>query len=376
MTASAMTRPARIHEVPADRPWAQWQLPQIYRHDIGDLSVHVDLIKRNDDKEEDSALEQKLVLRGSGETIGYPSRTALKELASRVGMPVDFIERLPLYMQADVIQEVIDQASQKRDMDFSLAVQDDTIINIIPGWRETISHADVCESTFKLLKDVYGGTDRDIEIAEAEILSNGNMLSRFLTPVQQPVTRRVGDILQMGVQVSHAYGITLDTCLFTRRLVCLNGATSIQQEFSWTQRSMGKPEHQLAWLRAGVNEVVAAFDLFVERAKLMAETTFNGNPHEVLKQRAEHMRLPRRHWRALLDAFDEEEGDTEWHLANAFTRLATHGGMALNERARLENAAGMWIQDFDMVNARLPRPMAARVGAIILGEGDETGVDA
>lgn len=77
------------------------------------------------------------------------------------------------------------------------------------------------------------------------------------------------------------------------------------------------------------------------------------------------MGLPQRYWPALLAAFDEEPGDTEWDMLNAFTRLGTHNNLGSTSR-NVQRAAGDWVGNFEMVTARLPRPMAQAVGAEIL----------
>lgn len=80
------------------------------------------------------------------------------------------------------------------------------------------------------------------------------------------------------------------------------------------------------------------------------------------------MRVPRRFDERLVTAFRQEPGRSEWHMLNAFTWLATHGGLPEANSAAIQRAAGSWTEGFDVVTARLPRPMAMQVGAHILEE--------
>jgi hypothetical protein len=186
-----------------------------------------------------------------------------------------------------------------------------------------------------------------------------------MTAVDMPVTRRKGDILQMGVDVRQHYGETVAVALYCKRLVCLNGMMVNERAFEWTQRQTGTVDHQIAWLRTAIAGALEAYETLVARAKQMAETPIHGDPHNILREHARAMRLPERRLPALLEAFDAEPDPTSWGLLNAFTRLATHGGLPQRLSRSLMQASGQWVHDFDLVTCRLPRPMAIAVGAEI-----------
>ena len=99
----------------------------------------------------------------------------------------------------------------------------------------------------------------------------------------------------------------------------------------------------------------------------MAATQFEGDPSVVLRERASAMGLPKRYHPKLLDAFSQEDGNTEWSLLNAFTRLASHYDLDKEVSRDLMLTAGEWVTGFDVINAKCPRPLATRLGLKIDG---------
>jgi hypothetical protein len=174
-------------------------------------------------------------------------------------------------------------------------------------------------------------------------------------------------VLSLGMLVEHAYGVFLGASLYVERLSCLNGMTTTKQAFQWKMSAgAGAQRSQLDWVLVGVANALAAFDDVVEKARMMAAVSVGGDAERMLLERARAMRLPRGYDDALLAAWRVEPDQTEWGMLNAFTRFATHSD-TLNDRQRasLQHTAGEWAERFDMVSARLPRPIAEAVGASI-----------
>jgi hypothetical protein len=59
------------------------------------------------------------------------------------------------------------------------------------------------------MREIYG--DTEVEFARQD--DSGSLL-RLMTAVDMPVTRRKGDILQMGVDVRQHYGETVAVALY------------------------------------------------------------------------------------------------------------------------------------------------------------------
>jgi hypothetical protein len=178
------------------------------------------------------------------------------------------------------------------------------------------------------------------------------------------------DILAMGVQVRHEFRDGLSVELYVKRLLCFNRAFSSHRAYSWRRQDDRSEASQLHWLEDVLGELPERFEGFVEHAQMMAGEKFEGHARTALQATARAMNLPKNHLPGLFAAFDQEPGDTQWHLMNAITRYATHAQKLAPGIARdLCRAAGEWCEGFDVVTARLPRPIANRVGAQIIEEG-------
>jgi hypothetical protein len=300
------------------------------------------------------------------ERVGVATFNALQELSHKIGFDTDFVlNRLPLDLAAQVINHRITSAN---DREVSLVTQGDRFTSFLPTPRELLTYRETADVAFDTMSRAYGNVSVDL----ASNTHNG-MRVRLLTDLTQPITRAVGDVLQMGVEVTQEYGDTTAVQLHLRRLICLNGMTAMRSAFSWRSKNEGTRDHQRLWLARGIAEALGAYDEIVERSRFMAETTFDGDPRSALRERARAMRFPMRHIDAVYRAFDDEPGTSEWALANAFTRIATHGALPGDLGQRVQGVIGDWTQGFNLVTARMPRPVAERVGAQIIEAIDAAG---
>lgn len=324
-------------------PWAEWPNPQIMPCALrGLVMLH-----------EDGSL---VLYAGRGdERIGPATEGGLHELSRKVDFPSEFVTKLPLELRASVINDRIQAA---RECEVAAVLEDGRFSALLPSVRETLTYRETAELAYDTLRSVVP----EISVDHASASGRGMQL-RLLTSIERPVTRRVGDILAAGVAVRQDYGLTTEISLYARRLVCLNGMTANRTEFSWTRRSEGSAEHQRLWLRDSVLAALGAFGQLVDRSRQMATTTVDGEPEQALLERARAMGLPRRHFAALIDAWRAEKDPSEWGLMNAITRLATHSALPGSLGARMQEAAGTWAHNFDIVECRLPRPVAERCGA-------------
>ena len=346
MTATALDlNPNTIvaPEIDPTMPWANWDNPTIY-----DAHIHeVEVRRTNGD----------LSLMRGDERLGKVNTHCLRELSTRVGFPVDFVEKLDLDLRELVINDRIQAA---RPQDFCFAVENDQVSNIMPGWRGINAHPTVAQLAYNVTQDLLGG----VAIKTASV-GSGEMVLRFGTDFKRPVTRRKGDVLSAGIEVRHSYGMDLGCSLFVERLVCTNGMTGFKNDFDWSRRTMGDAQSQLGFLTEGITRAAGQFEELVAKGQEMAEAKFSGDYATAIHERARLLHIPRRFWGDIVTAFNEEPGDTEWALLNAFTRFATHrADYALSRR--LQADAGNWLTGFDIVTARLPRLIATRIGGQIM----------
>lgn len=345
-------------------PWALWPVPEATHVNTHDIRASVD--------------DDRLYI-GTDEAHGTPTLGALRSLSERINFPPEFVTKLPTTLQADIINNRI---ASYRDADFSLVMEHSTnpmmpsvVASVAPGQRLVLPHAAVAQTAYETIRAVF---DTEALVADTTLASDHSLV-RFKIPYDAPIRpdggRSVGDVLRMGVELKHVYGVEISTRLYTERLRCLNGMTAFQSEYSWGARIMGTQQMQIDWIKFGVSQALTSFPQIVERARLMASTRIEGDLARALMERARALRLPRRLTGQLMEAFNQEPGDTEWDMLNAFTRLATHGGLDEATARALAHGAGTWVQGFDMVTARLPRPIAVSVGAHVLEEASPSPAD-
>jgi hypothetical protein len=336
-----------------DMPWHSWTTPRIITTTMDQLSVR--------------DLDGGLMLAHNGEVQGPATRRGLQELSWKVGFDAGFIlDKLPRQIGSEVINHRI--GAYRADKEVAVILEDNQFTAFLPSARQILPYAETAQTAYETMREAFG----EVQIDHASVAGQGGMNLRLLTDLDQPITRRVGDSLQMGILVRQDYGETIDVSLYLRRLICLNGMTSNQTQFSWQNKFEGSREHQRTWLSSSIAEALGAYEGIVDRSRQMASTRFEGDPESALRERARAMGFPARHLPALFAAYAEEPGQSEWDLLNAVTRVATHAGLPNNLGPRLQTVAGDWARSFDVVTARMPRPLAVSVGARILEQINET----
>jgi len=333
-------------------PWREWSAPRFHEISLGDLRVTCE--------------DDKLVLKdlSANDVIGEASDATLWTISDEVDMPFNFISKLPKSMRVDIFNNRIEAA---RDREVMLVVDpSDELPQVSSFIRRNLgilSYQETCEIAYETL----GLTLPEEPTVDHAFVGARGMTLRLLTPLEMPVTRKVGDTLGMGIEINQFYGTTTDVSLFMRRLICLNGMTRDAQTFQWRRAAESTPEFQRMWLRESIVNSMSNYEQTVERAQMMAVTRLEGDPREALMARARAAGIPARHHESLWTAFQAEPEPTEWGIANAMTRLATHTALPGQLNRRMRAIAGEWTGAFDLCTARLPRPVAEHIGAEIVG---------
>lgn len=340
-----------------ERPWATWVSPSILSTTVGDILAGyypaneegigggLAIIPHRD------APNEAMAITPSG----------LVELGRAVQFPPDFVSSLPHELAAQVINTIFSQRASNQSM--QMLVEHGTIVGIVKDRRPVLSAADACEVALETLAESYGN---EVEVEEA-ILESGAAHLRLKLPLAEPITPKEGDVLQGGVVCLFNPGQLKKIGNYEKRLICTNGMTTTGEKFTWSRKDEEiSLEAQMDWIRENVMVAANEFHRVVERARHMA-TIVVENPEQALRDRLRAMRINKRWFEQIEACFAEEPGDTEWHLLNAITRFASHHpGLDLTQRNALQSGCGDWCASFDMVEARLPRPIAIRVGAEII----------
>ena len=286
----------------------------------------------------------------------------LRQLGIMTGYKVDFVNKLPLNMRAEVINEVI---RQHREQDIQFIGEDETITQTVPQYREVCKHSEVAQIAFNTMQGICTKTGSSASVKNYSSTA-GSMKLHVVSSIQEKITAHRGDILNFGVVIEHKYGSHLGVSLGIERLICENGMTVVNKGYSWSSKA-GEVSDQLDYVVIGINECITQFAVTASRARTMAETMIQGDPREALIARARNMRLDSAYFPDLVNAWEQEPGNSEWHMVNAFTRLATHNKSVEDKtRRNIQAASGAWTHEFNVVNARLPRQIAERVGAQII----------
>ena len=332
-----------------EMPWAKWPVNEF--HSLCLQNVLIGTEGKN-----------IIVDGGVDEDNFLMTSNAICDLGGIVGFPGAFVsDKVHSELAADIISHRLFASASEKEVLF--VMEGRKCVSVIPSVRSLLTYQETAQTAYDVMLKAYGEDNFTVEVA---CVFPGSMTLRMLTSVEAPITRQVGDILALGVDIRQDYNDTTEVGMFTRRLSCLNGMVGTRNGFSWLSKAEGSAQHQKMWLSESIAESLGAFEHVVEKAQQMSEVRINGDAEKALLERASAMGLGKRHHAALLAAFRAEPGSTEWHFLNAFTRLATHGGLPGDLGDRVQVAAGEWVTNFDLCTARLPVSLATRVGATIL----------
>lgn len=339
-------------------PWTNWPDVRTARADISSLRVdHSDeiggLILRGTESESEQIRE-----------FGVVDRSAFVEFGRLIGFPSQFLlEKVSPSLAAQVVNERI-QAQRPNQWAMALEDSENMLVTaIVPGHRVSANNRDIAQTAWASIVDNYGG--EGLKIIQAS-QHRGAMQLIVETPKQTLITPAEGDVLKARVVVTHTPLQELNSYVAAMRLFCANGASSPAEEWTWS-RSTATPEEQLQFVHDSIGTGLIEFDRLAARSQEMAATRISGDPVSALQARMRALGIPARHWDGILEAFNAEPGDTEWAMVNALTRYATHSPELTSEQAsRYQAAAGSWVSGFEIVSARLPRPLANRIGAQII----------
>lgn len=350
-------------EIDADKPWASFPLPTGVR-----ANIHSAKMKPNMAGEGDNEYMAGLRLEIEGVDRGSVDKEAARELGRMIGFKIDFVEKIGStdpQLAAQVVNHVI---GQYRPQVMAFIVEGDRVRDICPGWRDAASHAEVCQAAYNALAAHVEG--KEIQVDKCKIDGDGHLelLLTYDAGTGQ-VTPKEGDYLRAGVRVTHRFGSEVKCGLYTKRCICDNGMTVETTAYGWSSKGAGAVADQLVYVGTQVVAALNGFDALVANCRKMAETKIQADPQAALKERMRQMGVPMKYLPAVVEAFGNEPGDTEWDMLNAITRFATHAmGIGRNMRDALMEASGCWVRDFDVVKARMPRSIARRVGAEIIAE--------
>lgn len=331
--------------------WSNIEEPKIYACDLHGITV-------------EPGLTTDLEICGRDGKAFKISRAGLNNLGKQIGFRSSFIEKLSRPTQSIVINEII---KSSRNQEFSFLVDGrNEIYNLTQGWRDYCLHKEICEVGYQSVHELIS-TIVDGPINCSVTNYNGMLDFKIITPLQEEITANKGDALSAGLNIKHNHSKNITVGLYVDRLVCENGMVVGKNEFSWASKSNSTVKDQLLFVVEAARDSLKMFDKTINSSRQMAEAFVHGDIHNTIMQRLKQMRIPKNHIDGIMESFAYDPGNSEWHILNAITHYATHSLTDDPDFAyRLMNCAGNWAHDFDIVTARMPRPIANSVGAEII----------
>jgi hypothetical protein len=339
----------RSVDIQSDKPWSSWPQPKTVEVALRDLVV-----------ENKSG---SLVLKSSEieNEIKIADQQALQQLGWNVGFPADFVSKLDSDLAKEVINSRILSAAsdaKNRKLNFITEGDEEQELKAITSTRRSaISHRVAAQAFFDAFSEKFEEATVDYTYI------NGRSTVRLLAGVQSEITSGVGDIISHGAELNHVYGNELELSTYANRLVCLNGAYSPVGKASHRSASEVTIDAQIDWIFNTISEIDKIFEDNINRSREMAATTFTGSWREALRTRMKAMGVPSRFYNEVYEAFEQEPGQTEWHLYNAVTRAATHSEkIDRSNGRRIQSLAGSYVHGFELVTAKVPGIVAKAGG--------------
>lgn len=354
-----MSRTTPVISITPDRPWSHIPMPESVGFNITSGRVAYD----------DQRDSIRLVM-PDGSVGPEFTEEGIRSLGHLVGYRTDFIRKLMPATRVTVINEMI---MQHRDQIIQCIGHNGEISTIAPGWRDVVGHSEIIETAYNALRGSTLAMKQDVDVRSIDQIDSATMVCKIMANKQSKITAKKGDVLRAGIKIEYRYASLLKVSLYIERLICENGMESGSEVYTWTNNNKGVTNivEQLDYITMAIADCSARFDAIVNRSIQMSETVVEGDPRNALLARARAMKIDPKYTPDILQAFDAEEGNTEWHMLNAITRFATHSKV-INDlyRTRVQSGAGVWVDKFDLVNCRMPRPIAEKFGAQIMEESN------
>jgi hypothetical protein len=331
-------------EIDANRPWSGWGNLEAVSADIKDIRIGY---------QQEAGFDVRL----GDEVIARADRGIIEALGLHARFPVDFVTKLTPDLQVAIMNDRVSSLPKK---DMSVVVRDGAAVNLMPRWRDIVNPAEMAQTAYNAMASLG-----DTSVMSASF--NGeSMQVRLITEEATAVTEVEGDALRFGIELIYKPSEIIEVNLYNTRIRCDNQFVSSNQAYGWSQRNIGTADAQMSWVGVGITTALEQRQEIVNRARTMAGTQIQGDPRDALRERVRALGL-NRYYNRILEAFEQEPGTTEWAMLNALTRFATHDEeLGQSVRNRIQRGSGGWVENFDLVNARLPRQLAMRAGAEIL----------
>ena len=263
---------------------------------------------------------------------------AFSNLCEILGAPCRYLMRCPPDLrEANVNTWVRTEIEGKRPLDGWGFYSQESVIQTFS--RLNFVHTS-SRSVFDMLMEVVDGGMLDV--LDTYVTSGG---VEFKIVTSREIEARVGDITRAGLSIRHSDRELLPFSVepFMYRLVCVNGVvvpecTGLRRYRSGDEGdALGKMREHVSEVYSSLQDQMSAYADKINRPVEDRDSVLN----TIFRERY----IPQAIRSLVRDSWEQDPGDTEYHLLNAFSRAANSESVSGAWRRQLQRVAGTLAAD-------------------------------
>ena len=256
-----------------------------------------------------------------------PTAQAYLKLGQVLGVPGAYIQKTPHYLMIPHMNFWLTNAPVQQ---MTVALSGDEAVAFSKGAAAPVSNS--------MLIDVLSetsGSDLLVHHVSSDIFRTTYSLTVDATHDLGTAVRR-GDIVRTGITVDNSYAMTGPTAIsaYIHRLVCTNGAVSVDHTYKMSRRGGGGDEDSTrAWAQDAIAQVLASLDTEVGRLRALQSIRLDEHLSKSLGSVFAEFNVPQGVRDRITDVVIDTRAETLYDLYNAITYIAS------NEEEVIDNPA-------------------------------------
>jgi hypothetical protein len=258
------------------------------------------------------------------------------QIAERVQIPKRFYDRLR-EDHPDLYDSVVNALWSREPQTRLVRTLDGRARAFLSDRYHRIDNVDIMEVVWPILREIKG-----VEVKSCALTERKMYIKVSFPSIRKRLTRRVGDTLQAGLEVSNSEvgAGRFSIAPWTLKLDCLNGMTHTEYGEGRTHLGAAQEEGRVSWsdetLRAAdeafkleVRDIVsqvatqASFDALVEDMRWLPQFRVEGDPPAIVEKLADRHDLTDGERSSVLQHLIEGGDLSAWGYVNAVTRAAS-----------------------------------------------------
>ena len=237
---------------------------------------------------------------------------SLEQMLQRMDFPVRFFRRLPPGLQYASVNWLVQNGAYDRDV--LLRVIDSNVVRaMLSSKYEPFDHLVLV----KLLEPYVGGGEIRWQYLDEDVLHLSVSFPHKAAEI------RVGDVVETGVHVSNSEvglrSVTIAAYVF--RLKCKNGVIGRDGGAVYRFRHVGDNDRLRQMVESALADVWMEAESIVAKYKLALQKKVE-HPSDVIQSVCKEKALTQDEYKAVLNSFFEEPGDSYFEISQGFSRAA------------------------------------------------------